>query len=379
MFFFGSKKPTSQNHLVISVESSHIRTCFVNVSDHQKPYIIAQHIQTVQGDHYSIQNISKTLDLAIGALIQKKPTKIDQVLCVLSSPWYISHMDTYIRDEEAPFVFRERDVKKILKDTVQDFYNTYKDQGDFEVLEKNILHIGINGYEIHDFKKEHTRRVEVSSYVSLVGKDIKQILQNTIERHTSKDISFHTSMLVQSVVSRDAFQYLDNFVLVSIEGLYSEVSIINQGSLVHGEVILSGEHLIFSKAGEQNIHPDIILSELKTLNQGTLHQNASLGLRKTVSNVQEEWRRHFVSSLQEVTKNIPLPEHCVVISKPTTFFWIKNALEDSRNKHLSVSDKNLHAILMNAEALQPFLSAKILEPDFKLMIYAAFTSIKVIQ
>lgn len=377
MFFFGSKKPTSQNHLVISIEGSHIRACFVLHSGEQKPYITGQQIQTFQNQGNLIQNITKALDSTLEALMQKYPTKVDSVSCVFSSPWYVSYMDTYIRDEEAPFVFRERDVKKILKNTVQDFQNQYKDQGNFELLEKNILHIGINGYEVHDFRKEHTRRVEVSTYVSLVKKELLQSVEDTVNRHAKKDISFHTSMLVQSVVSRDAFQYLDNFVLVSIEGSHSEVSIINHGSLVHGEVISSGENLVSQKAIENNVHPNIILSELTILNKGTLNSQASTGLKRTVSNVQEEWRQHFVTSLMEVTRNIPLPEHCIVISKETTFFWIKNALEDSRNKHLSVSDKNLHAIIMNAEALHSFVGSKILEPDFKLMIYAAFTTLKV--
>lgn len=377
MFFFGSKKPTSQNHLVISVEGSHIRACFVLHSGEQKPYITGQQIQTFPSEGNSLQNVAKTLNSTLEALMQKYPTKVDFVSCVFSSPWYLSYMDTYIRDEEAPFVFRERDVKKILKDTVQDFQNQYKDKGNFELLEKNILHIGVNGYEVRDFRKEHTRRVEVSTYVSLVKKELLQIVGETINRHVKKEISFHTSMLVQSVVSRDAFQYLDNFVLVSIEGSYSEVSIINHGSLVHGEVISSGESLVSQKAVQNNIHPNIILSELTVLHKGTLSTQASAGLQRTVLNVQEEWRRHFVNSLVEVTRNIPLPEHCIVISKPTTFFWIKNALEDSRNKHLSVSDKNLHAILMNAEALHSFVGSKVSEPDFKLMIYAAFTTLKV--
>ncbi len=377
MFLFGSKKPTSQNHLVISVEGSHIRACFVLHSGEQKPYITGQQIQTFQTGKDSIQNLTRTLNSTIEALMQKYPTKVDSVMCVLSSPWYLPYMDTYIRDEEAPFVFRERDVKKILKNTVQDFQNQHKDQGNFELLEKNILHIGINGYEVHDFRKEHTRRVEVSTYVSLVRKELLKSLEDTINRHVKKDISFHTSMLIQSVVSRDTFQYLDNFVLVSIEGAYSEVSIINHGSLVHGDVISSGESLVFQKATENNFHPNLILSELTILNKGTLSNEVSSGLHQTVSNVQEEWRRHFVKSLIDVTRNIPLPEHCIVIAKETTFFWIKNALEDSRNKHLSVSDKNLHAILMNAEALHSFVGAKILEPDFKLMIYAAFTTLKV--
>lgn len=377
MFFFGSKKPISQNHLVISVEGSHVRACFVLHSGEQKPYITGQNIQTFQNEGDTLQSIRKALSTTLESLMQKYPTKVDSVSCVFSSPWYVSYMDTYIRDEEAPFVFRERDVKKILKNTVQDFENQHKDKGNFELLEKNILHIGINGYEVHDFKKEHTRRAEVSTYVSLVQKELLRSVEDTISRYVKKDISFHTSMLVQSVVSRDTFQYLDNFVLVSIEGSHSEVSIINNGSLVHGDVISSGENLVSQKAVQNNIHPNIILSELAILNKGTLHTEASTHLKRTVSNVQEEWRRHFVNSLVEVTRNIPLPEHCVVIAKPTAFFWIKNALEDSRNKHLSVSDKNLHAILMNAEALHSFVGSKILEPDFKLMIYAAFTTLKV--
>lgn len=379
MFLFGSKKKTAKTCLVLSLESSHVRACFVTLGDHQKPYIIAEAVQSFEVTQ-SFQGLVQCLDKTLAKLFHTNPMQVDTVLSVLGAPWYLSRTYTFLRDEEAPFLFRERDVKKILKDKVSDFETELVEKHGFSknalrVIEKNILHIGLNGYEVEEVTRTHVRRGEVTSYVSVAEETKLEALQSHIERFTHAKINFQTGTLVQSVVARDVFQYLERFLLVSLDGEQTELSLIHDGALIYGSSFPIGDNAFSKEALRLGLSKETLLSELKMLEQGSL-QTVSSPLQQVLGLTEELWRQKFVASLEEILPHTAIPHQVVVLSKPHTFYWVQKALQDARNKHLSVSDTNLHAILMNAENLQSFVGSKILDPDLKLMMYASFTILK---
>lgn len=373
MFLFGRKKKTSKTGLIVSVEHSHIRACFVSVHAYQKPYIIEEAITRFQ-ETKQHEELFKILRETLRTLHDKKPTKIDFAISCLGTPWFFSHTDTHVRDEETPFVFRERDIKKILKDAVSDIH---KELGpSFGPIEKNILHIGLNGYEVSSFSAREVRRAEVTTYVSFGNKALLQGIEREIEAEYSVTPTFQTATLVQSVVARDAFQYLEHFILVSLDGERTEVSLVSDGALVFGDSFDEGEHLFEKKAEFLGYDKKTLLGELAVSWQGKLEHSLSEPLVKVMGLAQEEWRQKFVKILETYMHHTSIPHEVVVVAKPQTFHWVRDAIQDSRNKHLSLSLQNLHAILMDKDALQPFVGAKIGDPDLKLMIYASFTTLK---
>ncbi len=384
MFGFGSKKSQPKTCLVVSVESSHIRACFVSVAPHQKPFIVAEHIQKFSEDSSSsthLKNMKSSLHKTLQGLLEKHPTKITETYCVLGTSWYFSRTYTHTHDEETPFLFRERDSKKILQDAVLDFKEELaRSQGvskdDLLAIEKNIVHIALNGYEVSSLSRQHVRRVELTSYVSYGYRSQLEEIQEEIERHVNAPVHMHTSTLVQYVVARDAFEYLENFVLVSLGGKETEVTLVQQGALVFGTTFSLGDSLVEDYAKKYGYTPATISSELSLLSAGTLHVDASKPVSRVIKGVEEEWRQAFFDCIKGISHHTAIPNQVVVLSKPKTFFWVEQALVDARNKHLSISDSHLHAILMNVEAIQPFVGSKIINPDLKLMMYASFTTLR---
>jgi hypothetical protein len=384
MFFFGSKKKKSQTHLVVSVESSHIRACFVSVTPHQKPFILVEHIQKFSEDSQPrahLTNMKSSLHKTLQTLLEKHPTKVSETYCVLGTSWYFSRTYTHTHDEETPFLFRERDSKKILRDADLDFKQELSGtQGvspdDLQSLEKNIVHIALNGYEVSSLSRHHVRRVELTSYVSYGYRSQLEEIQEEIRRHVSAPIHIHTSTLVQYVVARDAFEYLENFVLVSLAGKETEVTLVQHGALVFGTTFPLGDSLVEDYAKKYGYTPATILSELSLLSAGTLRNEASQPVSRVIQGAEEEWRQAFFDCIKDMSRHTAIPNQVIVLSKPKTFFWVQRALGDARNKHLSISDSHLHAILMNVEAIQPFVGSKIVNPDLKLMMYASFTTLR---
>lgn len=380
MFFFGAKKEHKQTHLVVSFEALHVRACFVSMQSGEKPYITAQYIEKMRNQSEEV--VKKTLDSVLQILFTKQPQVVTSVVCVLGKPWYVSYTNNFLQEENTPFLFRESHIKQILQDHIShsqreaiDFFQT--EEQNIKLLEKNILHIGLNGYEVQTLKRDRIRKAEVTSYVSFAEKNILSMIENEIHRHVKKDVSFHSSSFVQTVVARDIFEYLDNLTLVSVDAKHTEINIISDGAITHGTFFEIGDEIFDLNARTAEIDPATLHSELRALAKGVLHHGTSPKLQTIISASQDEWRRYFFETLQKISREISIPQDVVVVSNKDSFFWIQKAIQDSRNKHLTTSETNLHAILINTEALYGFVGSKISEPDSKLMMYTAFTTLKV--
>lgn len=380
MFFFGTKKEHKQTYLVVSFEALHVRACFVSTQTGEKPYITAQYSEKLRNQSGEV--IKKTLDSVLQTLFTKQPQVVDSVLCVLGKPWYVSYTNNFLQEENIPFLFRESHIKQILQNHIS--YAQEKACKHFEIeekniklLEKNILHIALNGYEVQTIAREHVRKAELTSYVSFAKKNLLSMIEDEIHRHTKKDIVFHSSSFVQTIVTRDVFEHLDKFILVAVDAKHTEINIISDGAIVYGTSFHLGDEVFDSSARASGLDPGTLRSELRALAKGVLHHGTSSKLQTIVSTSQEGWRNHFFETLQKITHEISIPQDVVVVSNKDSFFWIQKAIQDSRNKHLTISETNLHAILINIEALHDFVGSKISEPDLKLMMYTAFTTLTV--
>lgn len=381
MSFFSFKKKKSQKYLVVGLETSHIRTCFVELDKNEKPFILAQDVQKVSGEN-NMRNTTKALDLSLVSLFKKNPINVDSVICVLGGSLYKSYTNIYVKDEDTPFSFNGRNMKRISEEIFSDMSKEAEtdfnlDKSNITFLEKHILHISINGYEVQSIKRENPRKIEISFFGSFANSEVLKIVESTIHRYVRRRVVFQSSSLVQTIVARDTFQYLDDFTLVNVEDEHTEVSVISNGSFVYKNSFELGSNVFDVKALSLGFNPLVLRSELSAFLKGLLDKEKTPGLVKVIPLAQEEWRRKFYTSLQEIIHTLPLSKHVVVISRQSSFFWLKKAIEDVRNKHLSISEVSLHAIMVNAEALQSLVGSKIVDPDIKLMIYTAFTKLKV--
>ena len=378
MFFFGSKKDKPKTHLVVSFEASSIKVCLVSRETH-KPYIIAECVEKCK--NMEISSVQKSLDRALVSLLKKQPAFVDGVMCVLGASWYYSRVNNYTRDEETPFLFKKSEIKKIMQNIISDSRTkAVEDMGvseqDVELIEKNILHIGFNGYSVVNINRERVRRVDITSYVSFANKKILTMIEHEIHRHVKKDIMFQTSLLVNTVVARDTFPHLDNFMLVVVDSKHSEIGVASNDTLVSGTSFSVGDSVLDEKAVLYGFDPITLRSELRAFEKGALLSEESSKLTKIISESKEEWRQAFFENMETIARIHPLPKQVLVVAEPDSFVMLKKALEDSRNKHLTISETNLHAILINIEALHTLAGSKISEPDSKLMIYTAFTILK---
>lgn len=377
MFFFKMNKKQTKIFLVLSIESGHVRACFVSHSFNDKPYIVAEHIE--KNREATIEQVKININKSLTSILQKYPCTIEKTFCFLGAAWNNSKSFNFSKDEETPFLFKEKDITNTLKNWVSDFtaeMSNLHPNEDLIPLEKNILHIALNGYEANISRRQHVRRVDFSAYISLVSKDFLEIVENEILKHFKKEIDFHSSLLAQMVVARDAFQYLDNFLIVHTDTNKTEINLISGGTTIFTSSFGVGTQALEDSAKELHLDKKAALYDLKLLAMNHQLQEGS-SVYKVIQLAQEKWRSGFIKTLERAMSFSPVPENVIVVNSPVDFTWIQTAIEDSRNKHFSISNKNLHAILINAESLQSFVGSKISDPDLRLMIYSSFTSFKV--
>jgi len=377
MFGFSLQKKKSNTRLVISVEKSQIRACFVSVDEYEKPYILTQEVQEFQTSG-SVAELYKTIHKILFKITKKHPTTVSSIHCVLSSAWSVSKIETYLRDEEVVFSLYEKDLNKILSDfvdtTKESLENNNQNLFDkFQILEQNIIHLSINGYSVEEIFKRDVRRLEAVLYASFVSTSLLENIKEEIERHIRGVVTFSTATLAEFVVVRDIFENIEQFTLISVDEQQTNVSFIDDGVLRSTTNFLLGNSIFKTRVEYANKHYPSMLSGLTMLQKGTSHENIDPDLKNILTLTERDWRDRFLGFFQGKT----IPNTVILVSsQENSSFWLKRAIESPQNKHLSLTGTNLHAILITTELLDSFVGSKTERPDLKLMIYASFTTLR---
>lgn len=381
MFGFGGKQDKKKTIIVISIESSQVRACFVDIQDGQKSYITKQAKASFVASQVTYVEYKKNMEQAIGVALsvlkQGMFAAPSQVFCVLGAPWYLASSHTHTIEEENPFEFNVRVSQDILHQETQRFIsvvqNKYFAGLPVDVLEKKIIHIAVNGYPVTVVpKNKKIRRVDVVSYVSLTSEKLLKDIKESVHRHFQREVVFATSALSHFVVGRDVFESVGSFSYISITGEQTEISYIDEGSLISMANFPVGNNLLHKHASLASAHTHSVVSSIK---------HDQILKDKNISSVSmsaaREWQDGFESAVQNFSKNHPVQNTVVLICDKQYQTWFTSVIQDSRNKHLSVSNQNFRVIILNMEALYSYVGSKVPETDIQLAVHALFTTLSI--
>ncbi len=127
------------------------------------------------------------------------PKRLDRVLCVLSSPWFISQGKTITITQDKKFIITERFLKDVLTKEFEDFEQSTHDDSDPSgkkiCIEKNVISIRVNGYVLENPLGQKANELEASIYMSESSEAFINSLMSIISKQAKLDsssITFHT-------------------------------------------------------------------------------------------------------------------------------------------------------------------------------------------
>jgi len=214
--FFSSQKQNENLTLLVDIGSASVGAALVLIEKGKTPLIIASAREDISFQEALVSSkfliaMNHAFDKVLKTLQEKtKTTGVPQnVFCTLSSPWFIlKTRDLHVsRDEE--FEVTEKNLEEFINEDIVKLKEELKDTlppQDVRIIEKKIIHIKLNGYEIKNPYKQKTSRMELSVTIGVSsGKVIQSIEQKINNFFHARTVHFGAFPVAAFSAIRDMF------------------------------------------------------------------------------------------------------------------------------------------------------------------------------
>jgi hypothetical protein len=222
--------------------------------------------------------------------------EISSIHILWGAPWYLPEFVDIHYEQTKNFNFTEKLLQKFIKNVIEK-----KEQIDFEIIEKNIATILINGYEIDNPFQQKTKDVKICLSLSKISEETKANIENIISNKLHCDtIHHHSHVNVFHSFLKNYYYSNQNYVLIDIGGEITEMAIVRNSFLKTYLTIPIGSHLFvreFSKKINHDLHSTF--SHLDLLVKDGLKP----GVRRKLQNIFESIYDQYLEIIKNTLTN----------------------------------------------------------------------------
>src|SRR3989344_4394354 len=173
----------------------------------------------------SLRCTAESLRLTAKKLKNLYSGKIDEVLCVFSSPWFSSKTKIITVTREKPFEVRNNFFSKLIEEEEKNFSDKKNKRNRF--IEHEVIKTELNGYRVKNPAGKTARLVKSHIYLSAGVEKMMKLAEEEIEKvfiHTP--LRFATSSLVTFKVLNDIISGKEGYLKIDIGGETTEINLI---------------------------------------------------------------------------------------------------------------------------------------------------------
>ena len=300
--------------------------------------------------------------------------KIDEVLCVFSSPWFSSKTKIITVTKEKPFEASNNFFNKLIEEEEKNF-NDKKNKRD-RFIEREVIKTELNGYRVKNPAGKTARSVKSHIYLSAGVEKMMKLAEEEIGKifiHTP--LRFATSSLVTFKVLNDIISNKEGFLIIDIGGETTEINLIRDNVLERSVSFSKGISLLFRKtAAALNTFLRETSSIVKAYSRGHRTLESSDKIAVAIKDSVGEWRDYLKNSLAALAKESLLPQNIFVIGDDPVCKFFSSCLESGDFSEFTVLRKPFVAQKINPEWLtRYFKTGDYQHKDIMLMMEAVYT------
>ena len=366
LFSFSSNKKT-KTELVCDIGSGSVALGIVELGNEITPKIL--YTERISLDVNNFKN-SAELESSMGrslseslikvlSYVSAQSIKISHISCFYSSPWFLSETRVLKLNQKEPFFFKPDVLKKMLAHEEKNFSKIGPSESsalDFEdslIIERQVTHIKLNGYETHNPFNKRVTDVEASIFVGAISSNVLTSVEDYLKRiFRGVKITHHTFPLTSFVSIRNLFEKYSSFVILDISGENTDVTIVNENMLLDTMSYPLGKKNIVRHI-EQDCGLDYSLasSALSMYVRSEINSKKDSNLSKVISEVEKDWLTHFENTIVELSKKTPVPSVLCILADEDVLPFFENVIKKNQFGSHILSGHSFQVISMNTKDL----------------------------
>jgi len=304
--------------------------------------------------------------------------KIKHALYAFGSPWTVTQTKIVSIDKPEPFTFTKAMIDGILEHEETAFEKDaisgeVKDK--LSVIEKRILQIKLNGYEVTDPYGKQTKSASMSLFLSIIPKTVlDKVFEISLQTFHPKDTRIYSFPLVSFSSVREAFPEADDFMFLYIGGELSDISFVKNGVLLETASLPLGSRFIIRRIGQAfSATDEEALSLLRLFANNHADRALKDKLDPALGRAIKEWIESFRALLKETSSRISIPSHLFVVTDNDFIQFFVKALKNEKISEFGVAETPLSVTFVNHDKLKQSIAfGKYAEKDPFLAIFSAF-------
>jgi len=198
-----------------------------------------------------VEDTAKALEVVINHVRTADVHHPELIQVVLASPWYSTHTRTITYSKTTNFTCTQRLIDELIEKEIAYLLKQPAENGeafgsDSKVVEQQLSHIMLNGYETADPYGKKTRSLELTLTVTLVPAIVVERFTSIIRRsYGDRTINVTTGPYAAYVSLRDNGGVADNCVVIDVGEEVTDVAFVKNGNFLYQHSFPVGSYELF--------------------------------------------------------------------------------------------------------------------------------------
>lgn len=307
--FFTKKTLDTSSVLLVDIGSASVGVARAQLSSHASPVIL----DTTRNDIPFQESLSssrfiiamnRALENALKDIKAKHKAAVApaHIFCALSSPWFVLKSRRITLAKEEGVLVTEKLIENLLDEDTERLKKELSStlpSGDIMVIERKVIKIRLNGYEIKEFYGKKTTELEIESVVSLSSRRAIETIKRLLSHFSvGSQIHFTAFPLAAFSAIRDIFPKEQNFLFLDITGEATDVSLIVRDAVKETILFPRGKNFFIREISNKKKTSHEEAASLFSL---FLRDELGAGEKHMIENIikhsRDEWRERFEKAL----------------------------------------------------------------------------------
>lgn len=290
--------------------------------------------------------------------------KLRDAYCVFASPWYVSQTKIVKSENDTPVAVTKETINELVRKEQEEFNKALKEGKyeqlfgpDAQLLEKKVINVRLNGYDIEDPIGKRARELELTLFSSFMSKDILAKVEDILHQAFSVRAIHHYSYALASWGgSKILFPDIHDYFFVDVSGETTDISLVVRDVLVETMSFPMGRSTLLRKVVKDlKVTPDVALSFLSIKHEGSIEKGFKEKLDAILAPVAEDWHDQLVLSIKTFQKIYALPRSVLVTADSDTAPFFMDALSKGLSVELNIPQNIFAPTFISADKVQPYL------------------------